>query len=296
MELVAATPGSIMTPINANTHAVQLLDEDNLILRRLQVASLLERISIGSDLEQQSAKMCREAVLTPLLDLRDGVSISAEQLSTLGKELNSMHHDERNPRLKVLMFEWVYFQVALRETQDLLLLVFVDGKLEHRKSLDMKLNDVEAWVDKELGDPAFRDRPLAVKSGIAALMHLEQLVEPILDLSDPDDTLVFCPTRERCIEYLSMRSPLVISCSLFAILSSTAKACLFYDSVMRLSWHQILQPHSTQQSSTLWNTPQASASIPLSTSMTSLPSSILTPPNVTISPNPSFANASGHPA
>lgn len=195
MGLVAAAPGSIMTPIKANPYAVQLLDEDNLILKRLQVASPLERITIRSELEQQSAKMRREAVLTPLLDLRDGVSISAEQLSTLGKELNSLHHDERKPRRKVLIFEWVYFQVPLQETQDLLLLVYVDGKLEHRKSLDMKLNDAEAWVDKELGDPAFKDRPLAGKSGIAALMQLEQLVEPILDLSDPDDTLVFCPTR-----------------------------------------------------------------------------------------------------
>lgn len=196
MGLVAQAPAATMNPIEASSSAVSLLKDERAVLERLDVASPVEKITIREELQQHSVKMREsEPLLVPLLDIREGTSISADQLQTLGKELDDMHHRARGCRGNVVIFEWVYFTAHNDLQQDLLLLVYRDGLLEHQIELNIRLEVIEEWVSKELDDPDLKDRPLASGGGMAALEKLEALVEPVLDHSNPDDTLIFCPTR-----------------------------------------------------------------------------------------------------
>jgi len=196
MGVVAQAPASTMKPIMVSSSAVGLLEDERAILERLDIASAVEKITIREELQQHLVKMREsEPLLVPLLDIREGTSISADQLHILGKELDDMHHRARGSRGKVVVFEWVYFTAHNDLQQDLLLLVYRDGLLEHQIELNIRLEVIEEWVSKELDNPDLKDRPLASGGGMAALEKLEALVEPVLDHSNPDDTVIFCPTR-----------------------------------------------------------------------------------------------------
>ena len=146
----------------------------------LENASIAERVTILHEIEILREEMRREPSLLQMLDIREGFSSNEQDLRAISSNLAS----------DVVLIEWVY--VLLLDEWDLAVVTYRNGIMSGIRNLSVKLGDVRKWTSEQL---QFKE-PLKQRFADRFLHTLDGLVAPLAALTKPDESLVFCSTKD----------------------------------------------------------------------------------------------------
>lgn len=172
-------PASILPDPQQQPTAFRLVQSEREMLNELAGASIPEQVQTQSRIESVRAAMRREPSLLPIVRLREGASVDAEDIRAISSQLGP----------DIILVDWVY--VLFADAWDLLLVTYRNGEINKFGDLSVKLAAVEKWTEEQLG---FK-YPLAQKYADYFLHRLDGLMTPLANVTSPGETLVFCPTK-----------------------------------------------------------------------------------------------------
>ena len=178
--LDAQLPRSVLPDEYHHPHAVQLLQRETQELMSLESASIAERVTILHEIENLHEEMRREPSLLQILNIREGFSSNEQDLREISSDLAS----------DVVLVDWVY--ILLLDEWDLAVVTYRNGVVSGIRSLSVKLGDVRKWTAEQLQSK----HPLNHRFADRFLHTLDGLVAPLAELTKPNETLVFCPTKD----------------------------------------------------------------------------------------------------
>lgn len=185
-------PLELTKRIQQNSASRQLFEDEHRLAEELAAASDTERFNIRIKLETHQKKMREHAILTELLDLRDGVPITQNDLL-----ISDETQDQRNS--KTVFVDWVATGSSLS------MYIVKPGEMPIVRKLPVTIQSIDKWISNYLNtgntisDSTSRGNPL---SGLqeedeedeGPLRDLDILVAPLVEVSRPGDLLVLCPT------------------------------------------------------------------------------------------------------
>jgi hypothetical protein len=153
-------------------------------LERQQATSDL--LSVREELENLEKEMKTDSTLSEMLDLAKGRAVTVAEMVQLLKLL------PEDKGRRIVLVDW--FQIAPTLPYHLLILR-MDG-VPTLIQLDSSLNEkIAAWIENYLGaeKPAEKRKPWS--DAFKDLQDLRALVQPLQDVTSPEDILVFSPTN-----------------------------------------------------------------------------------------------------
>ena len=90
----------------------------------------------------------------------------------------------------MVLVDWLY--VLLLDEWDLAVVTYRNGVVSGIRNLAVKLGDVKKWTAEQL---QFKE-PLKQRFADRYLHTLDGLVAPLAELTKPDETLIFCSTKD----------------------------------------------------------------------------------------------------
>ncbi|KAI9891231.1 MAG: hypothetical protein M1814_002921 [Vezdaea aestivalis] len=188
-------PKALMESILNSPDSRKLFEEESEIATRLQQASENERFRERFRLENHQKEMRKQPVLSELLDLREGVPVTMNELFK-----SSPDNGNKNTNLPSTLFvDWVILDSRLS--------VFVARKGEPPVTIQLSITmgSVQSWVMEHMNKGSEVDsdgEPLTTFPGMreeddedeGPLRELDVLIAPLESLSRPEDLLVLCPT------------------------------------------------------------------------------------------------------
>lgn len=187
---------SMMDRIKDNEHARRALVDEQSLEKQVQNARALEKMNIQTKLVEHRKKMRDFVELASMLDLRDGLSLSAGEIRILGKELGP----------GVVIVDWFY---SLGLEPEIFMMTYRDGSFQNLWALHgknhgrkdgksdgtwLKLKAVDAWVIASFAtETPFLRGINAMKS--MSERSVQNFVHPLLEDAKAGDTLLLCPTN-----------------------------------------------------------------------------------------------------
>ena len=172
-------PASVLPDPQKQPTAFRLFQHEREMLNELAGASIPEQIKTQSKIESVRDAMRREPSLLPIVRLREGASVDAEEIMAISSQLGP----------DIVLVDWVY--VLYADAWDLLLVTYRNGEINKFSDLSVKLAAVEKWTEEQLRF----NYPLVQDYADYYLHRLDGLMAPLANVTSPGETLVFCPTK-----------------------------------------------------------------------------------------------------
>ncbi|KAL9080612.1 MAG: hypothetical protein Q9157_000667 [Trypethelium eluteriae] len=190
--LGALIPLGLEERIHQNKACQNLFEDERRLMEKLAVTPDTDRFKVVIDLEEHQKVMRGHAVLSELLDLREGIPIAIGEL--FAGEQNAQQHKKAT-----IFVDWAATESGLS-----IYVVKESGKPIIRQ-LPISIGVIDEWVSKYLNSErgAKHTTPGGrALSGVreedepdeGPLRDLDILISPLAELSGPDDLLVLCPT------------------------------------------------------------------------------------------------------
>ena len=178
--LDAQLPTSILPDELHQPRAFQLLQQENQKLMSLETASIAKRVTLLHEIECLRHEMRQEPSLSEIMNLREGFSLDDKDLRAISSKLDP----------NVVLVDWIF--VPFLDEWDLAAVTYRNGVIYGIRNLSVKLGDVQKWIKEQLDFQT----PLTQRFADRHLHKLDGLVAPLAELTKPDETLVFCPTKD----------------------------------------------------------------------------------------------------
>ena len=173
----------------------QLFEDEHRLAEDLAAAPDTERFKVRIKLEHHQKTMREQAMLAELLDLREGVPIALDELFAGGtKECTRNRCNQTTVFIDWIATDSGFSMYAVKQ-----------GEKPILRELPITIQTIHMWVSEHLNsesDAANGTRRETALSGVqeedeldeGPLRDLDVLVAPLVELSNPDDLLVLCPT------------------------------------------------------------------------------------------------------
>jgi CHAT domain-containing protein len=177
--LDAHIPASVVPDHATDPYAFSLLQIEDELTKKLETASIAERVQIRQEFDSNRIIMRQQPALAEVLNLRDGFSFNTQDIRTISSTLTS----------DVVLVDWVWILFA--DAWDLAIVTHRNGVISGIRILPIKVIDVEKWAQDQLQ----AHEPLKHRRAAVFLRKLDALVAPLAELTKPNETLIFCPTK-----------------------------------------------------------------------------------------------------
>ncbi|KAL9097451.1 MAG: hypothetical protein Q9165_000347 [Trypethelium subeluteriae] len=177
--------------ISRDKDCQMLFEDERRIMEKLAVTSDTDRFKVVIELEEHQKEMRGQAVLSELLDLREGVPIAIDELSA--GERKAQH------KKATIFVDWVATESGLS------IYVVNESGNPIIRQLPISIGMIEGWVSEYLngergakhitpGERTLSGMQEEDEPDEGPLRNLDVLISPLAELSGPDDLLVLCPT------------------------------------------------------------------------------------------------------
>lgn len=171
-------PARILEDLAPYPDSLQLIQQEQELVARLNHVSPEERLELRGDLNDLWQQMTEDVHLADYLELRLGLALDADDLETLLTPAEQ-------PETTCLCVDWV-------AVGDLLfLLVLRPGQPAHLERLPLRLSTVQTFVQDTLSRANFRSN---LRDTPEVLQDMAALIAPLTTLSHPEELLILCPT------------------------------------------------------------------------------------------------------
>ena len=178
-------PESLLTSVSSDSTMRKLYERERDLLKSLQTASSDQIFGIGLELRQLQEDMQTIPELRALLDLRQGKSVTADELITRWNALPIGNHYS-----DVVFIDWY-----ILGDEDIYILMLQRGKEPALRKLHISVSDVRHWINAFLVAKEKQAHSLHRSDDhpSQALRDLDGLVEIISKYVDADVLLVLSP-------------------------------------------------------------------------------------------------------
>jgi hypothetical protein len=183
-------PASILSRLEPGSKGAQLLLKES-ELQHKDGVTLADQFEIRSRLDALRATMRREPSLEPIMSIREGTALDADQISSLSQDLGP----------DVVLVDWVHLPLGCTGiSSELLPMIYRGGQLVRAVFAEnMTYSYVAAWVENYMDEKRhpymFCESDEYGQSPEDMLHLLDALVAPLELVSKPGEMVVLSPTK-----------------------------------------------------------------------------------------------------
>jgi CHAT domain-containing protein len=147
-----------------------------LLQKKIQAAPLQERFALRQELDLHKLSMRKEVLLRESIDLKDGKPLNSSDIDRISVMTNT----------PFVLVDWFHIPGVL-DDGEFLLLTKRSRSAATVSALGTTPQQVEKWVDLYLDRPSSKLRAKLTSD-------ISGLVQPLTDLTQPGEIMIFCPT------------------------------------------------------------------------------------------------------
>ena len=176
MGLEGVIPETLLQDVLASEECRPMYERMVALQSQIEAAQSHRRFTLRHELDLQLERMKRQPLLKEVLDLKEGMPLTLSDVDRITKVAST----------SLVLVDW-YVVPDLFDEGTLLLLTAKAGRTPTVTTLDITTRAPIDWVTYCLDSSLSEHRPKDTSD-------LSALVQPLIDLSDPGDILVFCPS------------------------------------------------------------------------------------------------------
>ena len=177
MGTTGRVPAALLQQIMAHDHYRLLYEKMLSLQQQMQALEPHRRFAIRKEMDIHIQEMRKHKPLAELSDIKDGKALSLSDLDTIMAASNT----------SAVLVDWFYVCLDVMDEGSILLLTAKVGFTPTISVLATEPQKVTNWISSNL-DGDFSTYTAKETTG---LVHL---VQPLIDATKPDETLIFCPS------------------------------------------------------------------------------------------------------
>ena len=185
MGVSGIVPPVLLREIFASEKCRSMYEKMISLQNQIEKAETQEKFWLRRELDSHISEMRHEELLKEVCDLRDGRPLNVRDIDRISAIVS----------MPLVLVDWFYVPGVMEDNGTLLLLTAKSGSCPTVTPLETTLAKVANWIDFSLDSPYAQEKE-ARGQGEKSTYGLSALVQPLIQLTQPGDTLIFCPTTK----------------------------------------------------------------------------------------------------